>query len=77
MADEPTLDEFIDDPDAKIDALGEVDEVRTVRGLVDPELGDIIDDDEEEVVDEAFEPDYVTRPAEEIGLNPEPDDDID
>ncbi|MEU4804470.1 hypothetical protein [Actinosynnema sp. NPDC023587] len=37
---EPTLDEFIDDPDAKLDALGEVDGTREAQ---DPDA----DQDEE------------------------------
>jgi len=73
MPDEPTIDEFIDDPDQKLDALGEVDEVRVVRALDDPELGEIVEDTEDEVVDERFEPDYVTRPAEEVAMRVEPE----
>ncbi|MEU4765260.1 hypothetical protein AB0H12_18575 [Actinosynnema sp. NPDC023794] len=34
---EPTIDEFIDDPAAKVDALGEVDEVRPAQDGNDPD----------------------------------------
>jgi len=34
---EPTIDEFIDDPAAKVDALGEVDEVRPAQDGSDPD----------------------------------------
>jgi hypothetical protein len=34
---EPTINEFIDDPAAKVDALGEVNEVRPAQYGVDPD----------------------------------------
>ncbi|WP_157620839.1 hypothetical protein [Saccharothrix sp. NRRL B-16348] len=34
---EPTIDEFIDDPAAKVDALGEVNEVRPAQYGDDPD----------------------------------------
>jgi hypothetical protein len=34
---EPTLDEFIDDPAAKLDALGEVNEIRPAQDGDDPD----------------------------------------
>ncbi|WP_447003040.1 hypothetical protein ACRAKI_25460 [Saccharothrix isguenensis] len=34
---EPTIDEFIDDPAAKVDALGEVDGVRPAQYGTDPD----------------------------------------
>ncbi|MBB5804305.1 hypothetical protein F4560_004073 [Saccharothrix ecbatanensis] len=34
---EPTINEFIDDPAAKVDALGEVNEVRPAQYGADPD----------------------------------------
>jgi len=72
MPQEPTIDEFIDDPDQLADALGGVDEARVVPVLDDPELGEIVEDTTE-IVDERFLPDHVTRPAEEVAMHVEPD----